>query len=333
LREDQGLLITKKADYIWMNGEIVPWDEAKIHVATDAVLRGENVFEGIRAYWNEDEQELYIFRNDEHLRRLRQSAKVMRMRIPYSDEELTRASIELLRRNNFANTVHFRPVVYLAGDWANYDPDTYEVGVFIMAANSPHDPSIFSGIKSCISTWRRSSDLASPSRIKAGPNYHNSRLATVEAKLNGFGTPLMLNERGKVAESPGSCFFMVRDGVPITPPVTADILESITRSTLIQLFADELGTPVHEREIDRSEVYVADEAFFCGSGHEIEPIISVDHYPLGDGAVGPLTRRIQSLYFEVVQGRAPRYRHWLTPVYRRAAVGAGLGGSLRDRSR
>lgn len=313
-------MTNRKADYIWMNGEIVPWEQATIHVATDAVLRGANVFEGIRAYWNPDEEELYIFRNAEHLRRLRQSCKVMRMQLPYSDDELTRAFVELIRKNDFADTVHFRPVVYLAGDWNSYDPDQYEVGVFVMAVTSPHTASVFEGISSCVSTWRRNSDLASPSRVKAGANYHNSRFATVEARLNGFSTPIMLNDRGEVSESPGSCFFMVRDGVPITPPVSADILESITRSTLIQLFADELGTPVREREIDRSEVYIADEAFLCGSSHEVQPIVSIDHYPVGDGAVGPLTRRIQSLYFDVVSGRLPKYRHWLTPVYQRVRV-------------
>jgi branched-chain amino acid aminotransferase len=306
-----------------MNGQIVPWDDAKLHVASDAVLRGENVFEGVRAYWNEDERELYIFKNDEHLRRLRQSARVMRLRIPYSDQELTRAFLELLRRNEFSNTVHFRPVVYLAGEWGVYDPAQYEVGVFVMAANSPHSPSVFSGIKSCTSTWRRNSDLAAPSRVKAGANYHNSRLATVEAYLNGFDMPIMLNERGKVSESPGACFFLVRDGRVATPPASADVLESITRQTLIDLFKDELGIVVQEREIDRSEVYLADEAFFCGSGHEVTPIVSVDHYELGDGAVGPLTRQIQSLYFAIVEGRVERYRHWLTPVYERARVGAG----------
>jgi branched-chain amino acid aminotransferase len=313
--------VTQQADYIWMDGEIVPWAQARIHVATEAVLRGENVFEGVRAYWNEDEQELFIFKNAEHLRRLRQSAKVMRMTIPYSDGELTRAILDLLRLNSFTGNVHFRPVVYFGeGEQYAWEPDKIRTGVFILATPAPHKPSVFSGMKSCISTWRRNSDLASPPRVKAGANYHNSRLATVEARLNGFGTPIMMNERGKVSESPGSCFFMIRDGVPVTPPVSADILESITRATLIQLFATELETPVHERDIDRTEVYLADEAFLCGSGHEIQPLTSVDHYPLGEGQVGPMTKRIQALYFDIAKGRVPAYRHWLTPVYQRAAV-------------
>jgi branched-chain amino acid aminotransferase len=318
--------VAQQADYIWMDGEIVPWAQARIHVATEAVLRGENVFEGVRAYWNEDEQELFIFKNAEHLRRLRQSAKVMRMTIPYSDGELTQAILDLLRLNNFTGNVHFRPVVYFGeGEQYAWEPDKIRTGVFILAMPAPHKPSIFSGMKSCISTWRRNSDLASPPRVKAGANYHNSRLATVEARLNGFGTPIMMNERGKVSESPGSCFFMIRDGVPVTPPVSADILESITRATLIQLFATELETPVHEREIDRTEVYVAEEAFFCGSGYEITPITSIDRFPLGDGKVGPVTQALSDAYLALVRGADKRRPEWRTATYRSAAVPTAAG--------
>ena len=312
--------MAKTADFVWMDGEVVPWDQAKIHVSAEAVLRGENVFEGMRGYWNETERELFIFKNAEHLKRLRQSAKIMRMSIPYSDRELTDAFIELLRKNRFTEGVHFRPVVYFdQGEPFSWRPEDIRTGVFVLAFSRPHAPSIFSGIKSCISTWRRNSDVASPSRVKAAANYHNSRFAQVEAKLNGFGTPIMLNDRGKIAESPGSCFMMVRDGAIVTPPVTADILESITRATLMGLYRDELGVPVVERDIDRTEVYIADEAFFCGSGAEVQPIISVDHYPIGDGAVGPLTKRMQTLYFDIAAGKVPKYRHWLTPVYQGAA--------------
>jgi branched-chain amino acid aminotransferase len=313
--------MAKRADFVWMDGEIVPWDQAKIHVAAETVIRGENVFEGMRAYWNDAEGQLFILKNAEHLKRLRQSAKIMRMSIPYSDRELTDAFIELLRRNRFREGVHFRPVVYFdQGEPHSWKPEEIRTGVFVLAFARPHAPSIFSGIKSCISTWRRNSDLASPSRVKAAANYHNSRLAHVEARMNGFNTPIMLNDRGEIAESPGSCFMMVREGTVITPPITADILESITRTTLIGLFRDELKVPVVEREIDRSEVYIADEAFFCGSGAEVQPIVSVDHYPVGDGTVGPLTKRMQELYFGIAAGKIAKYRHWLTPVYQAETV-------------
>jgi branched-chain amino acid aminotransferase len=305
-----------KADWVWMDGEIVAWAEAKIHVASEALLRGANVFEGERAYWSAEHEDLYIFRHAEHLRRLRQSARIMRMQVPYTDAELTAGCIELIRRHGWRDSVHVRPVVYFGeGEQHAFRPEDIRTGVFILAFRRPSRPSVETGIRSCVSTWRRNPDNAAPSRIKAAANYHNGRLAQVEATLAGFGTPIMLNMAGKVAESPGSCFMMVRDGTVITPPVTADILEGITRATLIQLFREAMGVPVVERDIDRSELYVCDEAFFCGSGQEVQPIVAVDHYEIGDARPGPVTRGIQALYFDVVRGKHKPYRSWLTPVY------------------
>lgn len=302
--------------YLWLDGEIVPWSEGKIHVASEAVIRSASLFEGVRAYGNPDHDELYIFRNAEHLERLRQSAKIMRMSIPYSDEELTAAFKELIRRNGYRDNVHFRPTVYFGeGESNQFAPDEIRTGMFCIAYSRPHSKSVIEGVRSCTSTWRRNSDVATPSRIKAAANYHNSRLAHVEARLNGFSSPLMLNDRGRVAEGPSSCFMMIRKGVVITPPVSADILESITRQTLIDLCRDELGLDVIEREIDRTEVYIADEAFFCGSGAEVTPMLSLDHYDIGAGSVGPITKRIQDLYFAVTRGDVEQYRHWLTGVY------------------
>ena len=305
------------ADFVWMDGHIVPWAEARIHVSADAVLRGANIFEGMRAYWNADERQLYVFRNAEHLRRLRQSAKIMRMSIPYSDEQLTEAFLELIRKNRFTNNVHFRPVVYFDNGEPNaWEPSEIRTGVFVLAYSRPPSPSSQNGIQSCVSSWRRNSDNASPSRIKAAGNYHNSRLAHVDARIKGFGAPIMLNDRGEVAESPSSCFMMVRDGVVITPPVSADILESITRDTLIELYRKELGVEVLERDVDRTELYIADEAFFCGSGAEVVPILGIDHYPVGDGTVGPLTKQIQEQYFRIATDKSGPYAKWLVPVYR-----------------
>ena len=309
--------MAKSADYVWLDGEIVPWENAKIHVSAEAVIRGANVFEGMRAYWNETERQLYIFRNQEHLRRLRQSAKIMRMSMPYTDVELTRAFIDLIKRNRFTDNVHFRPVAYFdTGEPSAWEPHEIRTGVFVLAFSRPTTAAVSAGVHSCISSWRRNPDSSSPSRIKAAGNYHNSRLALVDAKIKGFGLPIMLNDRGEVAESPSSCFMMVRDGVVITPPITADILESITRTTLIELFRNELKVEVVEREVDRTEVYIADEAFFCGSGAEVMPIISVDRYPVGSGKVGPLTQRIQKIYFDIATTATEKYGHWLLPVYR-----------------
>jgi len=303
------------ADFIWMNGKIVPWKNATIHVTAEALLRGANVFEGMRAYWNEDERELYIFRNKEHLRRLRQSMHIMRLAIAYTDEDFTSAFKALFRANKFAEGVHFRPVAYFGvGETHAWEPGLIETGAFVLAYARPPAAAL-KGIRSCVSTWRRNSDNASPSRVKAAANYHNARLAQVEAKLNGFGPPIMLNDQGEVSESPGACFMMVRDGKVITPPVSADILEGITRESLIELYRAELGVEVVERNIDRTELYVADEAYFCGSGAEVQPIVEIDHYKVGDGKPGPLTKKMQDLYFDIAKGKVAKYRHWLTPVY------------------
>jgi branched-chain amino acid aminotransferase len=308
--------MAKTAPFAWLDGKLVPWEQATLHIATECVLRGENVFEGERAYWSEAEQELFVFRHAEHIARLRQGARIMRMTIPYTDAEIKTACMSLIRACGYRGNVHFRPVAYFAeGELTDYLPEEIRTGMFILAFSKPTTKAVTQGVRSCVSTWRRNSDLASPSRIKSGANYHNSRLAYIDARLNGFQVPILLNEAGKVAEGPGACFMMVRNGKLITPPVTADILESITRDTLIELAQAELGLEVLERDIDRTELYVCDEAFFCGSGHEVSPINSIDHYPVGTGEPGPITRQLQKLYFDVVTGTVPKYRHWLTPVY------------------
>ena len=315
--------MAKTAPFAWLDGKLVPWDQATLHISSECVLRGENIFEGIRAYWSEEEQELFLFKHAEHIARLRQGAKIMRMSIPYTDAEIEAASLELIRACGYRGQVHYRPVAYFdVGNLTDYLPSEIRTGMFILAFAMPTTKAVRDGVTSCVSTWRRNSDLASPSRIKAGSNYHNSRLAYIDARLNGFQIPILLNAAGKVAEGPGACFMMIRDGKVITPPVTADILESITRDTLMQLIRAELGLEVIERDIDRTELYICDEAFFCGSGHEVTPINSVDHYPVGEGKPGPLTQRIQQLYFDVVTGRIPTYRHWLTPVWNGASRAA-----------
>lgn len=306
-----------RAAFVWLDGRIVPWAEATIHVASEAVIRGASVFEGVRGYGNADHDKLYIFRNADHLKRLRQSARLLHMVMAYSDEELTTASLNLIRANGFRQDVHFRPTVYF-GDGqssAAYLPEEIASGMFVIAVQRPGGKALTEGVQAGTSTWRRNGDLAMPSRVKASGNYLNSRYAQVEARRNGYTAALMLNAAGKVAEGPAACFMMVKHGRVVTPPITADILESITRETLIELIRAELGVEVEEREIDRSEVYGAEEAFFCGSGAEVTPMVSLDRFALGDGTAGALTKRIQRLYFDVAEGRIEKYRHWLTPVY------------------
>lgn len=308
------------APYAWFDGSIVPWAEARIHASYAAVNRGANVFEGVRAYWNDDVRELYLFRNDDHLARLRRSAKIMRMAMPWSDAALTQAQIDALQANRIEETAWYRLAIYVGDGDGVWPPEDQRVGGFLLPQRLPRSPQVEGGIDVCVSTWARINDADMPPRVKAGANYHNARLAVMEARTNGYHQPILLNERGKVAEGPGSCFCMVRGGVLIAPPPSSNLLESITLDSVATLWRDEIGLATAEREIDRTELYVADEAFLLGTMAEILPIRSVDRYAVGSGAPGPLTRRLQALYFAAVEGRIEKYRKWLTPVYGR--VGA-----------
>ena len=301
----------EKVKYILFNGEIIPYNEAKIHVMTPAVRYGANVFEGIRAYWNEKEEELYIFRLREHLSRLKNSAKMMRM-----DTDLDLMDVEpvlrIIRANGIREDCHLRYHVYVDGSGNIYSRSP--IGFYVIAVPLGRTKDIHHGIPVGVCFWVRTSDNAIPPRIKCVANYQNSRLAYLEALQNGYDSPLILTANGRVSEGPGAAFFLVRDGIPITPSITCDILESITRDTLIHVFKDKHGLHTQEREIARTELYVADEAFFCGSGWEITPIISIDGIPLDQGNVGPITKTIQKEYFDIVRGIDPSYPQWRTSV-------------------
>jgi len=303
----------RKPKVVWFNGEFVPFDDAKIHMLTPCARYGINVFEGLRAYWNDKQAQLYAFRLREHYQRLTESMKIMWLQTPQSIEDNIHLLLETLRRNDLREDCHIRHVVYVDG-FEGYGA-TEPVGVFVCALPTGRFSDIENGVTAMISSWSRISDSSIPARIKAGSNYQNSRLATLWAKKHGYDQPLILNADGKVAEGSGSCFFMVRKGVLVTPPVTAGILESVTRETLLQLAREELRLPVEVREIDRTEVYVAEEAFLCGSGYEVTPINSVDKLPLGEGKPGPVTRRIQGIYFDVARGHSSKHPEWRTAVY------------------
>ncbi len=302
---------------IWMNGKLVPQAEAVLPVNSAAVFYATNVFEGIRAYWNPADEELYGFRLKEHVTRLRESMKMMRFTVPYGDEDLYDAVREVLRGNELREDIHMHLVAYVLGTGLDATTPT---GLYInprrRARVAPD-----SGLRCCVSSWLRTADNAIPIRLKCGANYQNGRLATLQAKADGYDGPILVNQRGTVAEGTGATFFMVRKGRLVTPPVTSDILESITRATLIEdLCPSVLGMDVVEREIARTELYVAEEAFFCGSGYEITPIVSIDRFPVGDGSVGPMTRRLLSAYMDVVRGVDKRHPEWRTPVYSAVAV-------------
>jgi branched-chain amino acid aminotransferase len=301
-----------------MNGRLVPADEAVLPVNSAAVFYAANVFEGLRAYWNAADEELYCFRLDEHFARLRESMKMMRFTIPYRDEELHDAVREVLTGNEVREDIHMHLVAYVLAPGMDATSPT---GLYITPRWRGRMTGESRGLRCCVSSWVRTSDNAIPIRLKCGANYQNGRLALLQARADGYDAPIFLNQQGKVAEGTGASFFIVRKGKLVTPPVTSDILESITRTTLIEEICPHLlGLPVVEREIDRTELYVAEEAFFCGSGYEITPIVSIDRFPLGDGEVGPITSRILARYMDLVRGVDKRYPEWRTPMYRAVTV-------------
>jgi len=304
---------------VWLDGEMVAPEDAKISVFTATAMRGANVYEGLRAYWNPDRENLYVWKLDHHLARLFQNMKTMRMTPPYTPDEYRKAVLVWAKANEFHEDVHLRLVTYFGdggtGDLNKYRSEEIEIGAWITRGPRRHDATLETGIHAAVSTWRRINDDSMPARVKAGSNYQNSRLAAVEARVNGYDDALILTRDGKLAEAPGANVLLVRDGVLITPSVTSGILEGITRATLMELFEKLHNRPVSERDVDRTELYVADEVLVCGSAAEVTPVVSIDHIPVGDGHPGPITRELQKSFFEAVRGHNADYTESLVAVY------------------
>jgi branched-chain amino acid aminotransferase len=306
--------------YLWLNGERLRWEDATVHASLLGWSTMAAVFEGIKAYWNPEEGQLYAHQFREHYERLARSMKLQRMTSRWSTDELIEASLELLRANGAREDTYISPLAYF-GDSSFYGTQT-DSTTHIRIIASPFQSGLGSGktLNACVSSWTRISENVLSPRIKAIANYQNSRMAAVEAQRNGYDQPILLNASGKVTEGAASCLFLIRDGVAITPSKTSGILESITRETILKLCSESLDIPVEEREVDRTELYVADEVFFCGTGAEIRAVSKIDGYDIGNGGMGPFTTRIEAKFHAVVRGRDSDYRHWSTPVY--AAVGA-----------
>ena len=301
--------------YLWWQGRQMAWDEATVHVTALAWTGISAVFEGVRAYWNEQQQRLYALALDDHLKRLSQSMKLVRMTPPYSDGEIKQAALELLRNNGLREDSYIFPLAYFPSGIPGYLAAYEQPGEVVMTTR-PRESNMLAGraIHCAISSWRRISDNTMPPRAKMITNYQNSRFVSTEAAINGYDTSLILNDQGKVAESPYACVFIVRDGVAITPPVTAGVLESITRNIILRLLQEEMGVPCLERDVDRTEMYIADEAFLCGTYAEVTPIASVDRYTLGEGSPGPITSKLEQLFHDIARGIDGRYPEWRTPV-------------------
>lgn len=298
----------------WMNGRIVPWAESTLHINTEAVNRGASVFEGLRAYRASEAEDLYLFRTADHMHRLFDtSMRFLGMRLAYTGQDLIQGVIDLLQANEVKDDAHIRVVVYF--DEPQFGHDTQVgTGAYIIAHPRRQSSRVHDGIRVTLSPWRRLSDTSMSPRVKASANYLNSRVISADAERKGFDGAIALNERGKVSEGPAQNVFMVRDGVLSTPRTTDAILEGITRSTILTV-ATEQGLVPEEREVDPTELYVADELFFCGTAAEVQPIVEIDHYPVSEGRPGPITTRLQQAYFDLVRGRVTAPDGWLTSVY------------------
>ena len=300
-----------QADYIWMNGDFVPWDEAQVHVLTHALHYGTGVFEGIRAY--ETERGPAIFRHHEHLERLRRSAALYYMELPYQLEKLREATHELIVRNGL-RSCYIRPLVYRGHGPMGLDPlsNPVEVSIAVWEWGSYlGDEAKSRGVRAKVSSWRRISPDSLIPHAKASGQYLNSVLAKIEVSHAGYEEAILLDDHGHVCEGTAENIFVVQDGRIVTPPQTASILDGISRRSIIQIARD-LGFEVVERDVARAELTLADEVFMTGTGAELTPVREIDDIEIGPP--GPLTREIQSVYEDALHGRSPRYEKWLDRV-------------------
>jgi branched-chain amino acid aminotransferase len=301
--------------WAFFRGEFVPLRDANINVMTHGFNYGTAVFEGIRAYWNADEEQLFALELLPHFQRIRASARLLMMEVRQSPEELVELTLELLRRDGLREDVYIRPIIYKSSETIGVRLHNLDADITIFGVPFGQYIDTEGGIRAQVSSWRRTDDNAIPARGKITGAYVNGALAKSEAQLNGFDEAIVLTSDGHVSEGSAENLFIVKRGTLITPPVTDNILEGITRGRLIEIARDELGITALERQIDRTELYNADEVFLCGTGAQISPVIEIDRRPIGSGRPGQVTRDLSRTYFDAVRGRLPAYRSWLTPVY------------------
>lgn len=306
-------------EYAFFEGQMVPFADAKVSVGTHALQYGTGAFAGIRGYLDADGETINIFRLKEHTARMMQSARLLRAELPYDRDSLADIIVSLVEKNAPKSDIYIRPFIYKPA--VQLTPRLRGIGdelaVYMLSLGDYLD--LQRGQKAIVSSWFRVPDNAIPSRGKLSGAYINSALIKDEAEEKGADEAIVLNTAGKIAEGSACNLFIVRNGTLITPPVTADILEGITRRSIVQ-FAQDAGIPVEQREIDRTELYIADEAFFCGTGVQVAWIETIDGRPVGDGTCGPITAQLRDIFFNVVRGKDPRYASYLTPVRRAVAV-------------
>jgi branched-chain amino acid aminotransferase len=297
----------------YFEGDWVAMRDAKVSIMTHAFMYGTATFEGIRAYWNPEQKRLYGLKVREHVERLRQSCRILLMTDVPSVDELTRLIVETVRRNGFTQDAYIRPSFYKSTKAIGVRLHDLENELYIVTLPFGDYIDTNAGVRVMSSSWRRNADEALPARGKIVGGYVNMAFQKSEAEMNGFDEAIVLTASGHVNEASAANVFVVRDGVALTPPVYDDLLEGVTRKAIIELLENE-GIPTEVRSIDRSELYVADEMFLCGTGVQISPVVEVDHRPVGSGEVGPIARLVRDRYFDAVRGRIPEYSHWLTPI-------------------
>jgi branched-chain amino acid aminotransferase len=300
------------AEWCYHGGELQKLGDVRLSPATHALNYGTGVFEGIRAYWSEERGTLQVLKLREHYERFEKSCRLLRLDLPHTVDELCDITLEILRRNAPREDTYIRPLAYKAAESVGVNlKGRSELSVFTVPMGNYVE---LTGLKCCVSSWRRTSDNAIPARAKCTGSYVNTALAVDQAQRAGYDDAIFLTQDGQVSEASAANIFLVRKGQLVTPPVTADILEGITRDAVMELAEKELGMPVLEREVGRTELYAADEVFLSGTGFQIAPVVEVDDRPIGTGSIGPVAERLQELYFKAARGGWDEYADWTVAV-------------------
>ncbi len=301
--------------YAYFRKQFVPLAEAKIGILTHALHYGTACFEGIRGNWNDEQEHLFLFRVKDHYERMHKGCRILKINIPYSADEMCQLTVKLVEKSGYREDVYIRPLAYKSSEAIGVRLHNLDDDFFIIVATLPAYLDAEKGVRCCTSSWRRVDDTMIPARGKITGIYVNSALAKTEANELGFDEAILLNHDGHVSEGSGENIFLVLGGKLVTPPSSDNILMGITRDTAMQLARNEMGIETAERSVDRSELYVADEAFFTGTAAHVSPILEIDHRRIGNGEIGKVTKELQRLYFEVIKGKNPKYLHWCTPAY------------------
>jgi len=301
--------------YAYFKKQFMPLSDAKIGILTHALHYGTGCFDGIRGQWDAEQEQIFLFRVGDHYQRMHKGCNIIKVGLPYTIDELIKITVELVQKSGYQEDVYIRPLAYKSSEQIGVRLHNLEDDFSIIVTTLPAYLDADKGVRCCTSSWRRVDDTMIPARGKITGIYINSALAKTEANIRGFDEAILLSYDGHVCEGSGENIFIVTEGKLITPPSSDNILLGITRDTAMQLAGNELGIETIERSIDRSELYTADEAFFTGTAAHVTPITEVDERLIGNGEIGKITKELQQIYFQVIQGKNPKYFEWCTPVY------------------